>query len=109
MDNFKTMHIFGYGEIQMLTKTDNVKVKSNTLESFTTFLDYFGDLFNADLTMGFHVIHIFNNNQVRLVKKSSIDDQNTIAVLNNSNITVKWSDINVTLINDLVNEITQLN
>jgi hypothetical protein len=67
MENF-TIHIFNYGETQINSKDLSIKVKTNLVSGTTETL--INDIWNLrpDQTITekkFHVIHIFNYNDIR--------------------------------------------
>ena len=67
MENF-TIHIFNYGETQINSKDLSVKVKTNLVSGNTeTLINNIWNL-RPDQTITkkkFHVIHIFNHNDIR--------------------------------------------
>jgi len=78
MKSWSTIHIFGYGESQIIGKGNDDKgfsnkLSTNTLTKVSPFLD---DLFthkpqnNQSVKTEYHVVHIFNQNEVRFVSKT---------------------------------------
>ena len=67
MENF-TIHIFNYGETQINSKDLSVKIKTSLISGTTeTLINKIWDLRSEQsiTEKKFHVIHIFNHNDVR--------------------------------------------
>lgn len=63
MANFNTLHIFGYGESQVITDTENKKVASDELTKVQAVVDNIYSLKPADNNAGtdYRTINIFND------------------------------------------------
>jgi hypothetical protein len=108
MTTFNTIHVFGYGETQIIGSGKNGKVKSNDLTKLTDFVDYIKSLKPEELEdSDYHVIHIFNNSSIRYLGKGNIISQ-SFPIQNTRNYTIKWDDLDLTTLNDLVDEIDSL-
>jgi hypothetical protein len=103
MKSWSTIHIFGYGESQIIGIGDDDKGFSNkvattTLTKVTPFID---DLFthqptgNTSVKTEYHVIHLFHNNEVRFVSKTDGVE----------GFTVKMDVLNQTTLQELVDEL----
>jgi len=72
MENNFTIHIFGYGETQIVSKDLNFKTKTTELTTVQAVID---EIFskkpqdNQATIDGYHSISIFNYNDVRWVQK----------------------------------------
>ena len=72
MENNFTIHIFGYGETQIVSKNLNFKTKTTDLTTVQTVID---EIFSkkpqdSQATIdGYHAINIFNYNDVRWIQK----------------------------------------
>jgi hypothetical protein len=84
MENF-TIHIFAYGETQINGSEFSVKVKTDTLTKVQPLVDAVWALKPADSVaeQEFHVVNIFNYNDVRYVTKDgfSVKNNPTLKVL----------------------------
>jgi hypothetical protein len=92
-----TIHIFGYGETQVISKEKNAKVSSSTL---TTLENVIQDVFSkkpSDLetTSEYHAINIFVGDFVTFIPKEK----------GQKSFRVKYSDLNAEYVTALINEI----
>lgn len=97
--SFNTIHVFGYGETQIIGDK-NGKVKNSDLTSLSAFVNYIkgfrpSDVEDADV----HVIHIFNGNEVRYLGKGTGDFKKKYS------FSVKWADLDLATLNALVTEV----
>lgn len=101
MENFSTIHVFGFGDTQIIGKDNNGMVKSTELTTLPTFIDHVKTFLPATgVTLtDYHVIHIFNSSDVRYLGKQAQDKKE------NTSFSVKWNQLNEVILNDLVNEI----
>jgi hypothetical protein len=69
---FKTIHIFGYGEVQLIGGVNDGKVKSTTLSSLTDLVDHI-KTFKPETVVesDVHAIHIFEGGDVRFLGKGA--------------------------------------
>jgi hypothetical protein len=70
MENF-TIHIFGYGETQINSNKFSKKIKTTELTKVKPLVDNIWSKKPLDLETAekYHVIHIFNYNDIRFVSK----------------------------------------
>lgn len=63
MENYNTLHIFGYGECQVITDTENKKVPTSDCPSAQSVVDMVYALKPADnpATSNYHAVNIFND------------------------------------------------
>ena len=92
-----TIHIFGYGETQIISKDKKAKVSSSTL---TTLDNVIQDVFSkkpsdSETTSEYHAINIFVGNFATFIPKQKGQES----------FRVKYSDLNEEYITALVNEI----
>ena len=93
---FNTIHIFGYGETQLIDGEINIKKISTDLSSFEPFLNHLKSL--QHINSDFHVIHIFNGREVRCFSYSkSGNDHETFPI--------KFDLVDQALLNALVQEL----
>ena len=98
MKNF-TIHIFGYGETQVIKKDVNFKTETSALTKVKPLLDAIWAEKPEDVTGedGFHVVTMFNYNRKHWSGKK-----------NQASFKIKGEDTLVDLIDELVAEITAL-
>lgn len=100
MSAFNTIHIFGFGDTQIIKENLNKSVKSADLTTLTAFVDSIKaqkpvEAVEAD----YHVIHIFEGNSVRYLGKPVEGSQA------NTHFSVEWANIDATLLSALVADI----
>lgn len=95
MATYNTLHIFGYGESQVITDTENKKVSSNELTKVQAVVDNIYSLKPADNNAGtdYRTINIFND----LFVDYSDNEGNSFRV--------EYSEVDSKKINALVTEI----
>ena len=95
MGTYNTLHIFGYGESQVITDTENKKVVSNELTKVQAVVDniYSKKPEGNSATLNYRTINIFNDMFV-----DYSDEQG-------NHFRVDYSEVNATKINALVSEI----
>ena len=93
---FKTIHIFGYGECQSISETDNKKVSIEECPSaqLVAYMIYSHKPSDLEMSSDFWVITIFNESDARF---QSLD----------GNFNVEYSLLDVSLINQLNEEINK--
>jgi hypothetical protein len=107
MKSWSTIHIFGYGESQIIGTGDDDKGFSNKvatsgLTKVSAFLD---DLFthkpeaNTSVKTEYHVVHIFHGNEARFLSKTK----------DVKGFSVKLVDLNQTILQELVDELSTAN
>lgn len=94
MENYKTLHIFSYGECQVITDTENKKVPIDECPSAQAVVDMIYSFKPADnnASIDYKNINIFND---MFADYSSFD----------GSFRVDYSELNTSLINDLIIEI----
>jgi hypothetical protein len=92
---YNTLHIFGYGETQVITDTENKKVATDSIEGVQLVVDdlYSKKPFDNPATTDYRVISIFNN----MFADYSDEEGNTFRV--------DYSELNSTLIDVIVVEV----
>jgi len=99
MSTFNTIHIFGFGDTQIIGKDKKGTVKSNTLTKLTAFVNHVKSLKPTDVVVAdYHVIHIFNGADVRYLGTT---ESKTDKVA----YSIKMADIDQTILNELVAEL----
>lgn len=95
MATYNTLHIFGYGETQVITDTENKKVATDELTKVQAVVDNVYSLKPADnpATTQYRTINIFND-----LFADYSDEQG-------NNFRVDYSELNKTKINELVTEV----
>jgi hypothetical protein len=104
MKSWSTIHIFGYGESQIIGVGDDDKgfsnkVATSTLTKVEPFMD---DLFthkpadNTSVKTEYHCVHIFQGNEVRFISKTEGVE----------GFTVKIDLLNQTTLQELVDELS---
>lgn len=102
MSTFNTIHIFGFGKIQVV-KENGSTVDSSAVTSLGAFLDHIKGFKPAGVTLSdYHVIHIFNKSDIKYLGKSD----GNFKIKNNFN--VKLSEVDATIYNNFVNEVIGL-
>lgn len=98
MATFNTIHIFGFGDTQVIGEK-NGTVKSNTLTKLTAFVNHLKTLKPADVVLtDYHAIHIFNGTDVRYLGKGTENKKDK------TSFSVKISGVNAAILNDFINE-----
>ena len=104
MKQFSTIHIFGYGETQIIGETNNGKILSSSLTTLVPFVDHIKTFLpESGVTLtDYHVIHIFEGSDVRYLGVGTEDRKEE------TSFSVKYDQINLTLLDTLVNEVISL-
>lgn len=103
MSDFSTIHVFGYGETQVIGKDVNKKVDSTSVTSLTNFINHVKLFKPADVTLtDHHVIHVFHGDSVRYLGKGTDNKDEKTSFI------VKWSEVDSTLVDAIVNEVSSL-
>lgn len=100
MKNFETIHIFGYGETQVITSDLNKKNATSILRKVQAVIDDVYSKKPDDNNAGteYHAINIFNCSFADFIPKTKGE----------KSFRVKYEDLDANLINELVNEIKAL-
>jgi hypothetical protein len=101
MGQFSTIHIFGYGETQIIGETNNGKVPSSSLTTLVPFVDHVKTFLpESGVTLtDYHVIHIFDGMDVRYLGQG-LEDRTV-----QTSFSVGLNQIDQTLLTALVDEI----
>lgn len=100
MSQFNTIHLFGFGDTQIIGKDNNGTVKSDTLTNLQAFVDHVVSLKPEEVILtGYHVIHIFNEMDVRYLGRGTENNQDK------TDFIVKMADIDALLLSNLVDEL----
>jgi hypothetical protein len=100
MATFSTIHIFGFGDVQMIGSEKEGTVKAISLTKLAAFVDHIKTFKPEDVTLtDYHVIHIFNGMDVRYLGKAA-EDKNA-----ETSFSVKMDQVNTTILDELVTEI----
>jgi hypothetical protein len=101
MGQFSTIHIFGYGETQIIGETNNGKVSSSSLTTLVPFVDHVKTFLpESGVTLtDYHVIHIFDGMDVRYLGQG-LEDRTV-----QTSFSVGLNQIDQTLLTALVDEI----
>ena len=104
MKQFSTIHIFGYGETQIIGETNNGKIPSSSLTTLVSFVDHVKTFLpESGVTLtDYHVIHIFEGSDVRYLGVGTEDRKEE------TSFSVKYDQIDITLLDALVNEVISL-
>lgn len=100
MKNFETIHIFGYGETQVITSDLNKKNATSILKKVQAVIDDVYSKKPADNNAGteYHAINIFNGMFADFIPKTKGE----------KSFRVKYEYLDSNIINELVNEIKAL-
>lgn len=104
MKQFSTIHIFGYGETQIIGETNNGKVPSLSLTTLIPFVDHIKTFLpESGVTLtDYHVIHIFEGSDVRYLGVGTEDRKEE------TSFSVKYDQITPVLLDNFVNEVISL-
>jgi hypothetical protein len=104
MKQFSTIHIFGYGETQIIGNDNNGKVQSSELTNLVALVDHIKTFLpESGVTLtDYHVIHIFEGSDVRYLGVGTEDRKEE------TSFSVKYNQIDITLLDALVNEVISL-
>lgn len=100
MENYNTIHVFSYGETQLITDTENKKVNSADLTTLQAVVDniYSHKPTDNDADTNYHAINIFNDLFADWLPSDK--DQKSFRV--------PYAELDATLIDDLVAEINSI-
>lgn len=98
MSKFSTIHVFGYGETQIIGSDLNFKTATTGLSKATAFVDYVKSQRPADVAEDdYHVIHVFHGNRVSYLSKER-----------GNNFSINWADLDATTLDELSTELISL-
>lgn len=99
MSTFKTIHIFGFGDAQVIGTDKKGTVKANTLTKLTALINNIKSLKPVDIVAAdYHVIHIFNGTDIKYLGKPEVKTDK-------ASFTVKITDVDQTMLNEFVTEL----
>ena len=100
MSQFNTIHLFGFGDTQIIGKDHSGTVKSDTLTNLQAFVDHVVSLKPAEVILtDHHVIHIFNEMDVRYLGKGTENHQDK------TDFIITIADIDAVILSNLVDEL----
>lgn len=100
MSQFNTIHLFGFGDTQIIGKDNNGTVKSDTLTNLQALVDHIVTFKPEEVILtDYHVIHIFNDMSIRYLGKGTENNEDK------TDFMVDFSDIDATIMSNLVDEL----
>jgi hypothetical protein len=100
MSQFNTIHLFGFGDAQIIGKDNNGTVKSDTLTNLTAFVDHVVTFKPEEVILtDYHVIHIFNEMDVRYLGRGTENNADK------TDFIVSMTEVDATILANLVNEL----
>lgn len=100
MSQFNTIHLFGFGDTQIIGKDNNGTVKSDTLTNLQALVDHIVTFKPEEVILtDYHVIHIFNDMSIRYLGKGTENNADK------TDFMVDFSDIDATIMSNLVDEL----
>lgn len=101
MKNFNTIHFFSYGETQLISSDSNKKVLTSSLTKVQAVIDnvYSKKPIENNAGTEYHAVNIFSDMFADFMPKTKGE----------KSFRVKFVDLDVILINELVEEIKALN
>lgn len=103
MIEFNTMHVFDFGQCQLISGVNNKTAPSDEMTTLPAFVSYAQSLCPPNVTLTpYHVIHVFYEDSLRYLGSNpspGVDD----------NFIVEWSNLDLTTIYALAEEIDSYN
>ncbi len=100
MSQFNTIHLFGFGDTQIIGKDNNGTVKSDTLTNLQAFVDHVVTFKPEEVILtDYHVIHIFNEMDVRYLGRGTENSADK------TDFIVSMTEIDTTILANLVDEL----
>ena len=100
MPQFNTIHLFGFGDSQIIGQDNNGTVKSDTLTNLQAFVDHVVTFKPEEVILtDYHVIHIFNEMDVRYLGRGTGNHADK------TDFIVSMTEIDATLLGNLVDEL----
>jgi hypothetical protein len=100
MINFSTVHIFGFGDAQLIGSETNGTVKSATLATLPAFVEHDKTFKPENVTVAnYHVIHVFNNMEVRYLGTCKFNKEEI------NHFSVKLDQLDATLFSEFLTEL----
>ena len=98
MSTFNTIHVFGFGDVQVIDDATNKIVKADDLSSLLAFVDHIKALRPQGVAdLSYHVIHVFNGASIRYLADNVGDDSGTFSL--------EWSEIDPSFASALADEV----
>ena len=100
MSNFNTIHIFGFGDSQIIGKDSNGTVKSDTLTTLEALVDHI-KTFKPEgvVSSEYHAIHIFNGMTIRYLGQPAADDREETSFI------INLDEVDQTILENFVDEL----
>jgi hypothetical protein len=99
MAQFKTIHIFAYGETQLIGGENDGKLASSTLTTQQALIDHIKGFMPADvLDMPYHAIHLHYGSKASYLGRGE-------ALKEKTSFHVSWDQLDATLIDALSDEL----
>jgi hypothetical protein len=94
---FSTLHIFGYGETQLIKEDYNKKLPTTELVTATPFIDdvYSKKPQDSNASQAYHAINVFYDMRVAFMPKEG------------EGFDLQWNQVNIALLDALVVEVEQ--
>jgi hypothetical protein len=100
MSQFNTIHLFGFGDSQIIGQDNNGTVKSDTLTNLQAFVDHVVTFKPEEVILtDYHVIHIFNEMDVRYLGRGTENRADK------TDFIVSMTEIDATILANLVDEL----
>jgi cell division FtsZ-interacting protein ZapD len=100
--SFNTIHIFHFGQVQLIGNEINKSKTADVLTELDSFVEHIKSFIPQDVVLtDYHVIHVFNNLDVRYLGKSTDNKKDK------TTFTVKFKDIDKQKLNALVAELSE--
>lgn len=98
---FKTIHIFGYGEVQLIGGAKDGKVSSANFESLNAFVNHIKTFKPENVEASdLHVIHIFKDGDVRYLGKNG-----ELSLHTKKSYSVNLSQVDSGILDNFVNDL----
>jgi hypothetical protein len=105
--SFNTIHVFGYGETQIIKADGSKKVASSSLATLQALVDHVESMKPEEVNIedGYHVIHIMNGMNVQYLGKMPEGVNGRMNRETKRSFRVDYKDVNHDFINNLVAEL----
>jgi hypothetical protein len=102
MTKFNTIHIFGFGDTQLIGSEVSGTIKSTELAKLSALVEHIKTFKPEDVTLtDYHVIHIFNDMDIRYLGTGGF------AKSEKNHFSVKISEINSAIFEEFVTELSE--
>jgi hypothetical protein len=99
MENYNTIHLFGFGQNQIISNDSNNSVSSEQLTKLVPFVEYIKTLVpSKSVLTDYAVIHIFNGDTIRYLGEQTENRQDKTSFI------IQWKKFDKTTLNELVDE-----